>query len=144
MDYLILYWNTSTTLSPIYPILAGMVEDGITACNVPKTAQRKICFYVAFSLLSIIVIFLIFTASLFDSCALFQASRPSSPFTSSSDSIPNSHHQAILLVLDILISFFKIVLSAMLSHWNTVLCRRENRQWKSCLLIALQSNKHTY
>ena len=101
-----------------------------------KTAQRSICFDVAFSLLNVIVLFLTFTVSLFDSCALFQGSRPSSPFNSSYDSMPSSYHQATLLMLDILNSIPKIIFSAIFWHWNTVLPRRENRQWKSCLHIA--------
>ena len=60
-----------------------------------KTTWRNICFYAAFLQLNIIVLFLIFTDSLFDSCALFQAFSPSSPINCSGDSMLNSHHQVM-------------------------------------------------
>ena len=114
-----------------------------------QTAQRNICFYLAFSLLNVIVLFLTFILSPFDSRTLFQASRPSIPFNSSSDSMPNNQHKATLL--DILILCPKIILSALLYltlgltlNSNTVLSRRESHHSKSCLPIVLWSNKHTY
>ena len=109
IDYLILHPIINSTLSPIDSIFTGVVEDGITAYTVSENYTKEHLFLSGFFTAEHHFLLLNFHPQ----PSWFPSSFPSFlNFNSSSDPMSNNQDKATLV--DILISFPKTILSALL------------------------------